>query len=286
MSLHRQPQEAVYLGLNLPKPSVGPGEAITLQVRMTNLLDHAVPVGPDAIAQSTVGLAATLRGSLASPPQQGLYAVEDLQRVYRLESRQIMETSIRIDQGRLADIFAQYPGDTLAAGIIALTAPRPLGPTNFTVGLGGQAWTAGDVQRAGIPMASNDDRLPLAEALGTLTGMPQLVRIQAAAAYVAKTDALAPQLLAALLPLAQSKDPLVKATLLRALPSPTPATLEQALAPLATDADPLVRLLWARHQAQLPNAPTSILENFAKIEKDPMVKDWVEAQLPLLKPKP
>jgi tetratricopeptide (TPR) repeat protein len=298
MSLHRNPQDAVYLGLALPKPSVALGEPIMLQVRMTNLLDHAVPVGPDGIVQSTVGLAAAIRGNLVTPPQQGLYAVEDLQRVYRLDSRQIMETSIRIDQGRLADIFARYPGDNLMAGIVALTAPRPLGPTDFTVGLGGQAWTVGDVQRAGIPLASPDDRQRLAQSLSTLTGLRQLVAIEAAVVYVGKKDAAAPLLLAALTPLTKSPDPLVKATLLRALPREVPANLEDAIAPLAADPDPLVRLLWARHQAQLvlpapvpatstapaATAAASALVDFSNREKDPIVKDWLAATLPLLNP--
>jgi hypothetical protein len=287
-NLHRQPRDVQLISLNLRQPAVGPGEPAFMQVRMTNTLDRAVPVGPEGLVKSTIGLAAATRGTITAPV--GLYAIEDLQRVFRLEPRQIMETTIRVDQGKLADLFDQNLNGILISSITLVTAPRVLSPAEFTVGLGGQAVVAGEFQRGALPTIAPADRRRLAEELTTLTGERQLIRIEAAALLSTLKDDEDGRLGVALTAIPGSKDPLVRAAFVHALPTGEPAVLANALPPLATDPDPLVRLLWARRQGRIAEngeqrgaAAVATLEKMAAVEKDERVKDWLAVTLPLAK---
>jgi hypothetical protein len=57
--------------------------------------------------------------------------------------------------------------------------------------------------------------------------------------------------------------------------------LEKALAPLADDGDALVRLMWVRREARVAGAggagAEAALEKRAGVEKDEVVKDYLEA---------
>jgi hypothetical protein len=277
-NLHRQPQEAQVVALNLRQLAVGFAEPALLQTRITNALDRAVPVGPDGLVKTTVGLAAAARAGASTP--LGLYALEDIQRVFRLESHQMTETTLRADQGRLANFLEQNPATAFTVSIVPIISPRLLSPTEFTAGLGGQALSPGEFQRVGLPLATPTDYQRLTQDLTPPTPDRLLPRVTAAAVCLGKQDAPAAQLAAALAPLCESKDPLVRAALLRALPD-APAGLEKAIAPLESDADPLVRLLWARNQARRGNL--NLLERLSASEKNPLVADWLASELPLLR---
>ena len=313
-NIHRQPGNAQVVAASFRKAAVGPGEPVLLQIRLTNALDRAVPVGPDGMIKTSIGLAAVAQrvpptGSTvpAGPTTAlGLYALEDVQRVFRLEPHRIIETTLRVDQGRLADVIDQNPGATYAGAITLLVAPGLISPTEFTAGLGGQAIAAGEFQHAGLALANAADYQRLAQDLTALTGERQMVRITAAATLTAVTkgDPLSPlvtRLVEALATLAGAQDPLVKTALLRALPVTLPDDLERSIGRLATDPDPLVRVLWARHQTQIALHGTATvagtaeaskadrpgalaaLEKLSTYEKDPLVSEYLSATLPLLR---
>src|SRR5206468_2684719 len=75
--LHRQPRDVVLISADFRTGSVPPGEPAFLSLLMTNVTDRPVPVGPDGVVKTTIGLADTTRN--AKRPLFGIYAVEETQ---------------------------------------------------------------------------------------------------------------------------------------------------------------------------------------------------------------
>jgi hypothetical protein len=254
------------------------------------------------VVKSMVGLAGTTRSvggapaGAAAPTPLGLYAIEDLQRVYRLDPQQIMEATIRADQGKLADTFQQHPESTLEVNVTVVTAPRVLGSQQYSVGVGGMVVFPGDFRRMSFPLTMPAEWERLTQEITTLNGDKQLVRIEVADAVLAGAagadDEQKGKLAGALAKAAGTGDARVRATLLRGLPAGVPAELEKATAGMAADADPLVRLAWAMREGRIAMAgaeagagATAALEKLAAAEKDEAVKLWLQAELGAIKAK-
>lgn len=276
--------------------STGVGEPVLLQIRVTNISGRALPVGPEGMVKSTVGLAAATRtSSTTNPTLVGLYAIEDLQRVYRLDPQQMMESTVRVDQGKLEDMFQQNPEGTFDVNLTVVTAPRVLGSTQYSVGVGGQVVFPGDFRHVGLPLLSKAEWDRLTQDVATANGDKQLVRIEVAAAVLAGSadDALKGKLATALTALAAAPDARVRAALVRALPTEgISAELEKAVGALASDPDPLVRLLWATRAGRIALGggargveAVGTLEKQAGLEKDEGVRQWIAAELPVVKAK-
>ncbi len=298
-NMHRSTHDVVLMTAGFRKNTVGFGEAEFLGVRLTNTTDHAQPVGRDGVIKTTVGLGAALRGSDLST---GLYAVEDFQRVYRLLPYQYVEGSIQVDQGAVSDVLQQNPEKTLAVNVVVVTAPRILGGSQFSAGLGGQVVRVGDFQRAGFAIAGGSDAAKLMQEMNAMTGEKKLARIEAACAYLEElaqstatdpqvkstTDDIKGQFVKALVPLAASSDVITRAALARCLPSPgVDEQLDKIADSLISDSDPLVRLMSARRQDRLAHragpaaeAAVSALESRAKAETDGLIKEWLSAAIP------
>ncbi len=288
--MHTEPHDAELISTYLRKSSVSVGEAVMMQLRMTNATDRALPVGPEGMVKTMIGIAATTRGGGVMP--LGICSLEDVQRTYRLEPRQMLETTLRVDQGKLADLLQQNPDTSYTVSVTAVTAPRLIGTEQFSAGVGGMVVASDDFQRGRLPLETAADFQKLTGELTTLTGDKQLVRIEAAGAvYGKRADDVRGGLGAALKGLASSGDSLVKTSLLRAMPPiPAESELGKALDALAGDADPLVRLAWAKRESQLllagkeNPAAKAALEKQASVEKDELVKEWITLTLKAASP--
>jgi hypothetical protein len=281
--MHRQPRDAVLISTYLKKTSVAVGDPVMLQLRMTNASDRPLPVGSDGMAKTMVGIAAMTRGAGTTP--LGICSLEDVQRTYRLEPRQMMETNLRIDQGKLADLLQQNPDVQYMVDVTAVTSPRLIGTDQYSAGVGGMVVAADEFLRGRLALENAADFQKLATELTATTGEKQLTRIDAAGAvYGRRADDVRGKLGAVLQDLASSPDPLVKVSLLRALPAlPLDSELGKALDGLAVDNDPMVRLAWAVRQSRLlmanketPGAKAG-LEKLEASEKDPLIVEWIGA---------
>jgi tetratricopeptide (TPR) repeat protein len=302
MGMFRQPRDMQLMDARFRKDvgsgtvTTGVGESVMLQVRMTNTSVRPLCVGPDGMLKTTIGLGGTIRTAAnAQPIALGLYAIEDMQRVFRLEPQQMIEGTVRVDQGKLADLLQQNPRQDVEVNVTVVTAPRVLNSQQYSVGVGGQVILPGDVRRAGFPLESKAQWGKLSQEVSSLNGDRQLIRIEVADAALgsATDETLKSQLGTALAALATSSDARVRATLVRGLPSTgVSAELEKAAAQLANDVDPLVRLLWATREARKAMAggtgaaeAVGNLEKLAAQEKDEAVKQWLEAQVAVVKGK-
>ena len=292
MTAHRQPRENMLISASVRKNTVALGEPILLTIRMTNAASKALPVGAGGVALTTVGLAAATRGTDSA--SLGLYALEDLQRVYRIEPQGVIEATIRADQGKLAAILERDPSQTVIVGIEAATGPRVNDKNKMLPGLGGQLIQAEEIQRMG--WIFDVEKLP--QELLAVEGDARLARIQAvvdAATFNGTKsnggngggmDSLGKLKgsVNALLPFAKSADPLVRAALLQALSAIEGIDEVKAAADgLSADPDPLVRISWATGAAVRARAgdgaELASLEKRAGEEKDPLAKEWMELQL-------
>jgi hypothetical protein len=284
--MHRQPRDAELISVYLKKSSAPVGEPVMLQIRMINAGQRALPVGADGMVKTMIGIAATARGTGSTP--LGICSLEDVQRTYRLEPQQVVDTTLRVDQGKLGDLLQQNPATGFIVSVTAITAPRLLGGDQFSPGAGGMAVTAEDFLRGRLPLENAADFEKLADQLASQTGDKQLILIEAAAAvYGRRTDDIVGKLGATLKDLAASKDSLVKASLVRAMPAlPADSELGNALHSLAADADPLVRLAWAERESdtvlagkESAAAARAALEKQLAVEKDDLVKEWITLSL-------
>jgi len=297
---YRQPLEMQLISAHFRKdagagtPTTATGEPVMLQLRLTNTSGRALPVGSDGVVKSVVGLAGTTRSVGGTDPAAlGLFAIEDLQRVYRLEAQQIVEATLQADQGKLADIFQQHPENTFDVNVTVVTAPRVLGSQQYSLGVGGLIVFPGDFRRMSFPLTAPAEWERLTQEITTLNGDKQLIRIEVADAVLAGAagadGAQKGKLAGALVSAAGNGDARVKATLLRGLPAGASPELERAVAGMANDADPLVRLAWAMRQGRMAmggaEAATSALEKQAAAEQDEAIKSWLQAELDAIKAK-
>jgi hypothetical protein len=280
--MHRQPRDAILISTYLRNPRAAVGEPVMLQIRMTNASDRALPVGPEGMVKTTLGIAATI--SAVGTTQLGICSLQDTQRTYRLEPRQMLETTVRVDQGKLADLLQQHPDSLFTVTVTAITAPRLIGSEQFSAGVGGMVVASDDFQRGRFPLENAADFQKLNGELATLTGDKLLARIEAAGAvYAERSDEVRGKLVDSLRNLAASSDPLVKISLLRSLPAqPDDSELGKAIGGLAADPDPLVRLAFAVRQSRLLMAnkenagARAALEKLRAGEKDVLVGEWID----------
>jgi hypothetical protein len=295
--MHREPRDVVLISLQYKKPSVSYGEPQVLTIRMTNTSEKTVPVGRDGVVRTTIGLAGTIREGNKS---LGIFGVEDFQRAYRLGPHQIIEDTISLDQGKLANFLQESPDKTFTVGVMVLTAPRLLAGGEFTVGVGGQALTIGDYERTGMQLNNAADAAQLARDVTAASGERRLICIDAACAFLAELlnpaaampgkDESKARLIEALRPLAASPDALVRTALVHRVPAGADADLDKSISALGADSDPLVRLMWARHEEILAlRAGDSSVDAAASLEKraaeetDNQLKEWLNAAVPIAK---
>lgn len=280
--MHRQPRDAILISTYLKNPRAAVGEPVMLQIRMTNASDRALPVGPEGMVKTTIGIAATI--SAVGTTQLGICSLQDVQRTYRLEPRQMLETTVRVDQGKLADLLQQHPDSLFTVSVTAITAPRLIGSEQFSAGVGGMVVASDDFQRGRFPLENAADFQKLNGEFTTLTGDKLLTRIESAGAvYAQRSDEVRGKLVDSLRNLAGSSDPLVKISLLRSLPAqPDDSELGKAISGLAADPDPAVRLAFAVRQSRLlmankENATArAALEKLRATEKDALVNEWID----------
>ncbi len=115
---HREPRDFQLVTATFPVRNFALDEPITLRIRMNNTTDRTVPVGGggggEGMIKSTIALSAKALG--IGRANIGVYAIEDLQRVYRLEPRSTIEATVRVDQGAVAEFLARIRGRRLRWG--------------------------------------------------------------------------------------------------------------------------------------------------------------------------
>jgi hypothetical protein len=299
---HRKPRDLQLITTDLPKLEYAFGEPIYLTVRINNTTDRAAPVGPDGLIKSTVGILARISG--VGGENLGLVGTENLRRTYRLDRRAAINTTVRIDQGRLDGIFHRRPLQTVPVSLALVTAP--LGTTASPApGLGGQVVSGGGFQRNPFPMNLPDDVTKLIDSAMTGTGDLQLIQAQmvgvAAAMLSEKVNSTQPALAAndkdamssaldkaqtAVVNLLQSSSPLLRAYLVLTLPQDGLGDAAGKIAEMSADGDRIVRAAWASRMsayAALPgDAGTSAMDALRKqgdAEKDPLVRRWIATLL-------
>jgi hypothetical protein len=253
-----------------------------------------LPVGPDGVIKSMVGLAAATRPIGGNnPSNMGLYAIEDLQRVYRLEPQRSIDAILRVDQGSLADLFRQNPQATLNVNLAVVAAPRVLDAQHYGAGVGGLLLQPGEFRRMGFPLGAQAEWDRLAQEVTALKGDKQLIRIDIADAALAGPgeDAWKAKLSGALAALARASEAPVRAALVRGLPpAGISAELEKAAEALAHDPDPLVRLMWAQRAGKIAQSGGAAGDKAAEAlrqqdaaEKDPLVKQYLDVRVAAMK---
>jgi predicted Zn-dependent protease len=306
---HRSPVDLQLVTASFPQREYGLDEPIVLNIRIANTTAHAAPVGPDGLIKTTIGLAGKSYG--IDGKNLGVYAIEDLQRVYRLEPRSVIEASVRADQGAVDEFLSANPRQIFTVGIDVITAPRGA-MASAVPGLGGQDVPVGDFQRTGHPIGSVDDIQKLVADVGTATGRAQAVdaellcfatdmlsdetarrgaRVDEAADEAkARTD-LRASVNKALAPLLQSPSAAMRAWMVMNLPVHGLDDLVDTLEGMSSDPDPVVRVIWAQNMLVFAEQTGQMAEDGRKAlekalaggEKDPLVRRTIEAMLAELK---
>ncbi|HUO07238.1 MAG TPA: tetratricopeptide repeat protein [Phycisphaerae bacterium] len=298
---HRKPRDLQLITTDLPKREYAFGEPIYLTVRINNTTDHAAPVGADGLIKTTAGILAKISGVEAE--NLGLVGTEDLRRTFRLDRRAAIDARVRIDQGKLDEIFYRRPMQVVPISLALVTAP--LGTTDTPApGLGGQVVAGGGFQRNPFPMKLPDDVAKLIQNATGGTGDLQLIQAQivgvAAAALSQKVNSTQPsptddkgalsgaldKAQAALVDLLQSPSPLLRAYLLLTLPQDGLGDAAGRIAGMSGDGDRIVRAAWACRMSAIATAPgdagasaLDALRKQADAEKDPLVRRWITTLL-------
>jgi hypothetical protein len=302
MTAHRDPKDQELVMVSLPQRVYARGEPGMLTVRLTNTGEGAAPVGPDGVIKTTLGLHGGTRGMNAQ--SLGMFEVEGLQRVYRLERNATIEATVRADFGPLGDLLSLQPTQTLTVGMRAVVAPR--GDTRGALaGLGGQIVGVADFERSGIPLKM-DVLQKLVQDVGSLPLDKQMLRAELISTlYMAiPKDPEAPprnaqetserEAMAAfrgavvnvLLDCVKSPSPLMRAWMLQNIPpSGVNEGIQSAVDAMGSDPDRLVRMEWgirqvvlARMSAKAPEMrqrAVSQMEKARDAEKDAGVKAWL-----------
>lgn len=302
---HRQPRDLELLSPSDLRPRYNVGEPITLNLQITNTSGRPLPVGPDGAIKTTIGVIGVVRNA----PSIGMYAVENLQRVYRLPPRATIPGTIRLDQGRLGTLFSGNPIRSFETSFSLITAPRGT-PEHAAFGVGGQVVTVQPpgVTRVGVTLTAQSASTDLDAIFREINGdnpERQLVAIAITASLLgqlgpvsndpaAKSEAARGLLSRALLPMIKSPSPIVRAWTLRYLPaiglSPELAAASHAM---DSDPDPIVRASWATNEVVVAsNVPElraktrDTINSQAGMEPDPVVKAWMRSIAKDLNPPP
>ncbi len=194
-----------------------------------------------------------------------MYAIEDLQRVYRLEPRSAIEGTVRADQGVVAEFLSANPRETSTVAVTVMTAPRG-SIDKATPGLSGQTVPAGEFVRSGVGMGNGSDINKLVTDLPAATGKQQAVKAEllclaveflsdeevrrttnvdeAPEATTARTGMRA-QVTKALVPMTQSPSAAMRAWMLLNLPMDGLNELQNSVMGMSGDGDAGVRIAWA-----------------------------------------
>ena len=307
MYAHRQPKDLVLVSTSLPKRQMNVCEPIVLTVRQTNTSDRALSVGTNGAVKTTAALAGTTRGLGAL--NMGMFAIDDPQRIYRLERRATIQYDIRVDQGVLAQVFIANPIRTITVGTSLITGPR--GTTQrYGAGLGGQVIAVGDFDRVGVQYRTVEQVNQTAGQLLTQPAERRLIDAYTLSVLVASLpedqppaegeapqvsmSALRTNIAASLVPLINESHPITLAWLMRMVPQISIAADMARLldkAPPATQAGPaytnIARIVWAWRRTRegifvgsdtRAKATEAIKDELAQ-ETDPLVKEWFGLQL-------
>ncbi len=296
----RQPRDLELISPDDLDPRYNLGQPILLNLTITNVSNHPLPVGPDGAIKTTVGVVGVVgaAGGMGKSEPLGMYALENLQRVYRLAPRGQISASIRLDQGRLGSMFTSQPMNSFALTISLITAPRGT-PEKPEYGLGGQVVTVQPpgVTHVGIPLTpetANAELDTVFRAISNGTPEQQLDAIAVASALLAtlpppgndpaaKVEVVRKMLCSALLPPLRSPSAITRAWTLRYLPATglTP-DLAGAVQALNDDPDPVVRAAWATNEVVLgesvpgqKDAAIQAIRQQEGMEADPIAKAWM-----------
>lgn len=296
---HRQPRDLQLMSVAPQKRRVDFGEPLLLDVRTTNGWDSPLPVGPNAPFKTQLALAGVLRGSGGQP--LGAFGIDVRHRVYRIERRQSLSYTVRIDQGLLADLLWSNPLRTMPLSISAIVDPQISATRDgraFQVqpGVGGQTLIAGDIERTGAPLRDLLGFVRDFQALERQPRMTQLTKTAVALVLCANLPAdggKAPNarevanarndLILALTNRIKSDDPVLTAFAIRMAPLVNlPSDIEEIFTAQATSQDPAVLMMLAwRKQARAAAlgkealAPAiADLKTFAGTIKDPIAASW------------
>ena len=268
------------------------GEPILLNLRITNTAGHSAPVGPDGLIKTSLALTAATTGIGAQ--DIGVFAIEDIQRTYRLGRGDSLQATIRVDQGSLADRFQITPLATFNISLTMLTVPRINGK-QINTGLGGQTLSIGDFDRTGAGITSTDAVTAMIHATPSMTLDKQMMQanmlirlldtftqgrvVNDTPEVQASTKATHAAILGVLGDLLKSPSPPCP-WMTRLLPSTdTNDEIETALAQTVTDRDPTVRMMWGTRQVILagtdPAARKIASDALGKqADADPLLRQW------------
>ena len=303
-SAHREPRDIYLATASFPDKHFQLDDPIMLRIRINNTTSRPAPVGPEGLIKTTIALSGKVRGVDAK--NFGVYAIEDLQRVYRLEPRSAIEGTVRADQGAVAEFLSANPRASCTVGLTMITSPRG-SIDKATPGLSGQTVPAGEFVRGGIGMGNGNDINKLVSELPAATGKQQAVKAEllslaveflsdeevrrttnvdeAPEATTARTGMCA-QVTKALVPVMQSASPAMRAWMLLNLPMDGLNELQNIVMDMSSDADAGVRIAWAERMVLTAesggNAAQGALDALHKLadtEKDPLVRDAVKALL-------
>jgi tetratricopeptide (TPR) repeat protein len=171
---HRQPRDLVLASATLTKRRYGLDEPVIVTIKQSNTTERALPVGPNGVVRTMVGIAGATRGLGAIP--LGMFATGDCARLYRLERRNTLQYDLRADQGLLADLLEVNPTRSFTIGLTVLIAPRG-NAKEYAVALGGQTLGLADIEKSGTSYRSIED---VAKAIKALPGLPPEQQMTAA----------------------------------------------------------------------------------------------------------
>jgi tetratricopeptide (TPR) repeat protein len=186
LQIHRSPRDLILMTGTIGRRQVGYGQPATVDVRVINSAANALAVGPGGafsgaynVRTDVVGLAGT---------ENGWNLVENSPRVFRLEPRDALVLSIRIDQGNLRLAGWQQPLRTLGVNINVISEPITANG-QIAPGLGGQVLRVGDYQRTGLPLTTPEIWQKALDNLETLTLPARMQLLSAAVVKLSQNDA-------------------------------------------------------------------------------------------------
>jgi tetratricopeptide (TPR) repeat protein len=302
-TVYRQPRDLELVSPGDLQPRYGIGDPMTLTVQITNVSNRPLPVGADGAIKTTIGVTDVVRDVKA----MGMYAVENLQRVYRLPPRGTIRGTIRLDQGRVGNLFASNPIRSFENSFSIITAPR--GTTDAPqLGLGGQVITLQPpgVLRLGVVVNAqsvNTDLDAIFRDMNSDDPQKQLVSISVTCALLSqlgpisndpasKSEVARGLLCRALLPMIKNPSPIVRTWTVRAIPATglTP-DLAAAAHALDNDPDPIVRAAWATNEVVMAGDDAAqraktiaTIQGQASQEPDALVKAWMRSVVNELTP--
>ncbi len=291
---HRNMRDLMLMSTDFTQRNFVLGQPVTLHLKVSNTSGRAVPVGPDGLVNTTLGLSARSIGVDAT--NLGVYDIEDLQRVYRLERLAYVDGVIRVDQGPLAELMAVNPRQSFTVEMAVITSPR--GSLKNTVpGLGGQRIPLGVFERGGYGMGSEQDIDQALSEIKSADMMGQMTRAESVAVVMevlsdeqvratSKVDE-APQMtemrqklrtkmVSGLMPLLKSDSSVMRSWMVAKLPQDGLNEMGDILAGMSGDPDPVVRIAWGWRMSSSVEG-MNLVKKAKEGEKDGLVLEWYAA---------